>query len=92
MTAFLLGACAMASAVIAMFLWKFYRRTSDRLFALFALAFASLSAHWIGLGIVQPTEETRHYFFLLRLLAFCLIIAGIVAKNRGTPTSGERQR
>lgn len=82
MTNFLWGACAMASLVIAAFFWKFYRRTSDRLLAMFALAFATLSIHWIGLGLVQPQEDTRHYFFVLRLLAFLLIIAGIVEKNR----------
>ena len=30
-----------------------------------------------------PPSETRHYFYLLRLGAFLLIIVGIVAKNRG---------
>jgi hypothetical protein len=88
MNAFVWGMCAMASAVIALFFWKFYRSAGDRLLAWFALAFASLSAHWIGLGVVQPAEDMRHYFYLLRLLAFMLIIAAIVDKNRGAPRTG----
>jgi hypothetical protein len=82
MSNFIWGACAMASLVIAAFFWKFYRRTSDRLLAMFALAFVTLSVHWIGLGIAQPQEDTRHYFFVLRLLAFLIIAVAIVDKNR----------
>lgn len=81
MTMFMWGACSMACAVIAAYFWKFYRRTADRLFVMFALAFVSLSTHWLALGLAEPPEETRHYFFLVRLLAFVLIIAGIVDKN-----------
>lgn len=83
MTLFMWGACAMASAVIAVFFWTFYRNTADRLLAMFSLAFGSLSLHWVGLAIAQPAEDTRHYFYVLRLLAFLLIIAAIVDKNRG---------
>jgi phosphoglycerol transferase MdoB-like AlkP superfamily enzyme len=82
MTLFLWGACATASAVIALFFWKFYGRTRDRLLAMFALAFAVLATHWFGLAVVQPDEEIRHWFYILRLVAFLLIIAGIVEKNR----------
>jgi hypothetical protein len=82
MTLFLWGACAMASSVVALFFWKFYRRTADRLLAMFALAFASLAVHWIGLAIAQPQEDTRHFFYILRLIAFLLIIVAIVDKNR----------
>jgi hydrogenase/urease accessory protein HupE len=81
MTLFLWGACAMASATIALFFWSFYRRTAERLLATFALGFATLAVHWVGLAIVQPVEETRHYFYVLRLVAFLLIIIGIVDKN-----------
>jgi phosphoglycerol transferase MdoB-like AlkP superfamily enzyme len=82
MTLFLWGACAMASTVIALFFWKFYRRTRDRLLVMFALAFVALAVHWVGLAVVQPAEDHRHWFYILRLAAFLLIIAGIVEKNR----------
>ncbi len=81
MTLFLWGACAMGSAIISLFFWSFYRRTADRLLAMFALGFATLAVHWVGLAVVQPVEETRHYFYVVRLIAFLLIIIGIVDKN-----------
>jgi hypothetical protein len=31
---------------------------------------------------VQPNVETQHYVYLLRLLAFLLILAGVIDKNR----------
>lgn len=83
-TMFLWGACALASTVIALFFWKFYRRTADRLLVMFALAFASLAIHWLGLAFVQPEEDVRHWFYILRLVAFLLIIAAIVDKNRAS--------
>jgi hypothetical protein len=50
----------------------------------FALAFASMVVNWIGLSLVDPGYELRHYVYLFRLLAFILIIIGIVEKNRKT--------
>jgi hypothetical protein len=41
-----------------------------------------LAAHWTALGIVNPAEETRHYLYLLRLLAFAVILVGVIDKNR----------
>jgi hypothetical protein len=84
MSLFLWGACAMASGSVAVYFLRFWVQGRDRLFLFFALAFAALALHWLGLGIVRPPEETRHYLYLLRLVAFLLIIAGIVDKNRVT--------
>ena len=81
---FLWGACAMASGTVAVYFLRFWVQGRDRLFLFFALAFAALALHWLGLGIVRPPEETRHYLYLLRLLAFLLITAGVVDKNRAT--------
>jgi hypothetical protein len=41
-----------------------------------------LALNWIGLSAVDPALELQHYVFLLRLLAFILIIMGIIDKNR----------
>jgi hypothetical protein len=54
----------------------------DRLFRFFSIAFWILAAHWTALGIVNPAEETRHYLYLLRLLAFAVILVGVIDKNR----------
>jgi hypothetical protein len=84
MNLFLWGALAMASATVAVFFLRFWTQGRDRLFLFFALGFATFGLHWLWLGIVAPPVESRHYLYLLRLLAFLLIIAGIVDKNRTT--------
>ena len=80
---FLLGVLVMASAAVGAFFLRFWRRTRDRLFLIFALAFWLLGLNWLLLAFVQA-DETRTWLYLLRLVAFCLIIYGIVDKNRAT--------
>jgi len=82
MNQFLWGALAALSAVAAAFMWKFWRRTREGLFRAMALGFGILGLHWLALGIVNPTSETRHGFYLVRFAAFALIIAGVIGKNR----------
>jgi hypothetical protein len=82
MTTFLYGAAGMACAIIGLFFWRFWRQTLDRLFLAFALAFWMLAIDRTVLGLVVLANEWREYVFLLRLIAFCLILAGIVEKNR----------
>lgn len=79
---FLWGALFMASATAAIFFFRYWRSTLDRLFILFGVAFAVLTLNWAGLALVHPSEESRHLLYLLRLAAFLLIIVAIVDKNR----------
>jgi hypothetical protein len=72
----------MASWVVGLLFLRYWRKSRDRLFAIFAVAFWVLSLHWIGLAIAQPSDETRHYLYLFRLVAFLLILWAIVDKNR----------
>lgn len=76
------GACAMASVVIGLFFLCYWRSARDRLFAFFVAAFWILALHWAGLAIANPTDDTRHWLYALRLVTFLLIIAAIVDKNR----------
>jgi hypothetical protein len=82
MTSFMWGAMSMASWVIGLIFLRHWRRNRDRLLAMFAIAFWMLGASWTALAIQNPPRETQHYLYVLRLIAFLLIIAGIVAKNR----------
>jgi hypothetical protein len=84
MNVFLSGALAMASWVVGLLFLRNWRRTHDRLFARFALAFWVLSLNWITLAVVDPSQETRHYFYLFRLVAFLLIIWAVIDKNRAS--------
>jgi Family of unknown function (DUF5985) len=78
------GVLAMASLVAALFFLRFWRESRDRLFAFFALAFAGLAANWTGLAIIdQPTDEAQQeYAYIVRLVAFVILIIGIIDKNR----------
>jgi hypothetical protein len=78
---FLSGAVTMGFVVAALFFLRFWRKTDDRFFLGFALAFALLAlnqalAQWIG-----AADERVGYTYLLRVLAFLLILAAIVDKN-----------
>jgi len=79
---FLTGGAAMAAWAAGLFFLRFWRQTGDRLFAYFAGAFWILSVNWVVLAVIAPAAEERHYFYLLRLAAFILIIVAIVDKNR----------
>jgi hypothetical protein len=68
--------------VIALFFLRFYRTSRDRIFLFFFGAFGAFAVHWLALAIANPESETRHLIFLIRLVAFLLIIAGVVDKNR----------
>ena len=61
---------------------RFWRQTNDRLFGLFALAFALLGVNLLLLAAINPAHESRHLIYLLRLAAFLVIILAIVDKNR----------
>ena len=79
---FLQTVSATAAAVAALFFLRFWRDSRDRLFAFFAAMFALLSISWTLLAVYHPTDEARPYIYAIRLVAFLLIIAGIVDKNR----------
>lgn len=80
----------MACAAIALFFVRYASKTHDRLFAIFAVAFAVLAFENTILAFVPPAQEGRHWVYLARLLAFGLIIAGIIDKNR--PRRGASDR
>ena len=82
MATFLQGAVAMGCAVAGLFFLRFWRDSGDRLFRWFALAFWVMAVSYILLGVIAFATEWRVYVFLLRLIAFSLILLGIFEKNR----------
>ena len=79
---FLLGGIVVACGAAGLFFLRFWRKTRDRLFALFAIAFWTLGAHWLALAFTDPDAEFRLWLFATRLLAFLLILYGVYDKNR----------
>lgn len=88
LTDFVSGGTAMACLAIGIFFLRYWRRTGDRLFGIFALAFWVFAVNRIVLVTVGDEQESvRTVVYLVRLAAFLLIIAAIVDKNRGSTRS-----
>ena len=80
---FILGMVVMACAVAGLFFLRFWRRTRDRLFVMFAAAFWILGLNWMLLSFTEPEAETRRVLlYAIRLMAFALILIAIIDKNR----------
>lgn len=82
MTDFLNGATAMGCFVAALFFFRFYRQSTDRLFLFFGLAFSVFGLNRIVLALLDEGHEASTYVYLSRLLAFVMILFAIVDKNR----------
>ena len=76
------GAVAMGCLIAAIFFLRFWRQSRDGLFIWFGYAFMLLAVSYAVLGAVAVATEWRVYIFGLRLLAFCLILYGVLVKNR----------
>lgn len=82
MTDLVWGATAMACVVVGGFFVRFWLRSRDLLFLLFALGFFMLAVNWFGLGMANVTGEARHWpFIIVRLTAFLLFLGAILQKN-----------
>jgi hypothetical protein len=77
------GAIAMGFAIAAVFFLRFWRETGDRLFALFALAFAVLAGGRVLHALMEPDGILEKHYWL-RLTAFLIILAAILDKNRSS--------
>lgn len=73
---------------LGFFFFRFWRRTRDSLFAVFAASFAVLAVERVLLLVTtnpqDPSEmhELRPYVYLVRFTAFMLIIVAFWLKNR----------
>ena len=76
------GAILVCAWAVAVFFLRFWRKTRERLFALFAAAFALLGLERIA--IVLVAGEAHSFVYLIRLAAFLLILFAIYDKNRGS--------
>ena len=82
MNTFLQGSVAMGCGIAGLFFLRFWRDARDRLFLLFALAFWLLGVSYVFLGVISFATDWRVYVFVVRLVAFCLILYGIYEKTR----------
>jgi uncharacterized membrane protein HdeD (DUF308 family) len=79
---FLLGIIVTASLACGGFFLKYWRRTRDPLFLAFGAAFIIEGVNRIGFLLVERPDEGSPTIYIVRLMAFLLILAAIVRKNR----------
>jgi uncharacterized membrane protein HdeD (DUF308 family) len=82
MTQFLSGAITMGFAIAGLFFLRFWKDTRDSLFLKFAMAFFLLGIAQALLALANVPVEERSWIYLVRLLAFVLILVAIARKNR----------
>lgn len=75
------GAIALASFIAALFFLRFWRAARDRFFLYFALSFAIEGAHRIYSALMFEAAEDSPLHYLVRLLAYLLILWAILEKN-----------
>jgi len=78
----LIGAIAALSFVIGSFFMRFWRVTGDRFFLLFGLSFWLEAGNRVLLGMLPAWREDMPAYYLVRLLAYALILYAIIDKNR----------
>ena len=76
----LAGAIMVSAWAIAVFFFRFWRKSGDPLFGFFSAAFLLLGIERVS--IVYVFVENHGLVYLIRFCAFLLIIFAIVDKNR----------
>lgn len=92
------GCIATLAMIVALLFLRFFRRTRDPLFLLFSISFmlqglGRLLIYYFarvppGGSIRQPEDLAP--FYILRLIAYGLIIFAIIHKNRSGPRSSKK--
>jgi hypothetical protein len=76
------GAISTASLVIALFFLRFWRNTGDRFFLYFSLSFLIEGLHRVhSAAASDAVGEDSPLHYLIRLLAYGLILWAILEKN-----------
>lgn len=83
MNELLMGAIAAFSFVAGLFFFRFWRSTKDKFFLYFALSFWIEAVNRIAIA-VSFGSELEPVFYLVRVVAYGLIVLAIVQKNRRT--------
>lgn len=78
----LTGAIALGWTVAGLFFFRFWRHTRDRFFLYFAASFWIEAFNRIALGLLVDNNETNPLSYVIRLVAYALILIAIWQKNR----------
>jgi hypothetical protein len=78
-----MGGIAVASLIAGLFFFRFWHQTRDPFFLYFAGSFWLQAADRVALALVEHADEQEPLFYLVRLVAYGLILVAIWQKNRG---------
>jgi uncharacterized membrane protein HdeD (DUF308 family) len=90
MNQLLLGAIAMGNLIIGLFFLRFWKKTRDRFFLFFAVAFSLEGLNRVLLGVNNGANENEPLLYLVRLLSFVLILIAVIDKNRINKSQGSQ--
>ena len=82
MNLFISGALVAGYLTAGLFFLRFWRQSRDRLFACFAAAFWLLALQRAALAAADLRGEEVAWLYVVRLLAFLLILGAVIDKNR----------
>jgi hypothetical protein len=88
MNLFISGVLVTGYLVAGLFFLRFWKQSRDRLFAFFAVAFWLLATQRGALAMVEHGSPESAWLYALRLVAFLLILAAVIDKNRPRVGSG----
>ncbi len=89
MNEFISGALTMGSFIAGLFFLRFWKSSRDRFFLFFAVAFWIEAVDRILITFAAaPAPEKIPALYLIRLIAFSLILFAIFDKNRPKKKSG----
>ena len=87
LTYVLLGAVIMGDLIAGLFFVRFWRITGDRFFLFFAASFFAIALSRIVVDENIPPFGYEPFGYMIRILSYLFIIAGILYKNTGVRTS-----
>lgn len=82
--AFLSGMVTLGFTVAGWMFLKFWKRTGDRLFVNFALAFWLFALNQALSAFLASANSEIRLEYILRVLGFVIILVGIARKNAGS--------
>jgi len=80
---FLAGMVTAGFLAAGLFFARFWWRSRDFLFQAFAMAFWLMALNQALIVLVPEPDDSKSWFYLLRVAAFLLIAVAIVRKNAG---------
>lgn len=82
MNAMLSGGIATLSIIAGVFFLRYWRSSRDRFFLYFAASFLIEGVNRFVLYLMVGLQEDAPAYYIVRLIAYGLIVFAIVAKNR----------